>query len=401
MTRVPLLVLGAGPYGLATAALAKRRGIDCVVVGEPMGFWRQNMPEGMLLRSGIDWQLDPLGIHTLRAYLEDMDLDEGETRPLSVELFIAYADWYAAREALEVRRQTATALRAPDESGFVAELEDGSAVVADAVVATPGLRYFACVPPEIAASLAPERYSHTCTTTSFGALEGSRLLILGGRQSAFEWAALATEKVGADVEIVFRHDRPRFEASDWSFIDPLLAQTVHARGWFRRLGRAAQQAIINRFWSEGRLKLEPWLGPRISRPTIRVRPNERVLAYVERPAGDVEVRLGSGRRLVVDHVLLATGYTSDLTRVPYLASSGLAGRVAVRNGFPILDEDFQATAPGLFLPGWPATQDFGPFFGFLVGVPTAATMIVAKLLGSESDDGERSPTFAGKGGAER
>lgn len=37
-THVPLLVIGAGPYGLATAACAKRAGIEQRVVGKPMAF---------------------------------------------------------------------------------------------------------------------------------------------------------------------------------------------------------------------------------------------------------------------------------------------------------------------------------------------------------------------------
>ena len=46
----PLLVIGAGPYGLATAACAKRAGIEELVVGEPMAFWRENMPSGSKAR---------------------------------------------------------------------------------------------------------------------------------------------------------------------------------------------------------------------------------------------------------------------------------------------------------------------------------------------------------------
>ena len=53
-----LLVIGAGPYGLSVAALARERGIETVTLGRPMGFWREHMPEGMLLRSGLDWHLD-------------------------------------------------------------------------------------------------------------------------------------------------------------------------------------------------------------------------------------------------------------------------------------------------------------------------------------------------------
>ena len=71
-THVPLLVIGAGPYGLATAASAKRAGIEQIVVGKPMAFWRDNMPAGMFLRSGPDWHLDAAGVHTFMAYLDEL-----------------------------------------------------------------------------------------------------------------------------------------------------------------------------------------------------------------------------------------------------------------------------------------------------------------------------------------
>lgn len=43
MTQTSLLVVGAGRYGLSTAAHAWACGIDTLVVGHPMGFWRDNM----------------------------------------------------------------------------------------------------------------------------------------------------------------------------------------------------------------------------------------------------------------------------------------------------------------------------------------------------------------------
>ena len=64
-----LLIIGAGPFGLAAATLARARGIDCVIAGRPMEFWRRNMPRGMILRSATDWHLDPTGEHTIEAFL--------------------------------------------------------------------------------------------------------------------------------------------------------------------------------------------------------------------------------------------------------------------------------------------------------------------------------------------
>ena len=45
------IVIGAGPFGLAAAAHLKAQGVATRVFGEPMSFWRQNMPKGMKLRS--------------------------------------------------------------------------------------------------------------------------------------------------------------------------------------------------------------------------------------------------------------------------------------------------------------------------------------------------------------
>jgi hypothetical protein len=52
----------------------------------------------------------------------------------------------------------------------------------------------------------------------------------------------------------------------------------------------------------------------------------------------------------------------------------------VADGFPVLDEALGSSLPGLYLPGFAATRDFGPFFGFVKGSPAAATLIVRDLL---------------------
>ena len=52
MSIADVVVVGAGPYGLSAAAhLRAIKGLDVRVQGEPMSFWEQHMPIGMLLRS--------------------------------------------------------------------------------------------------------------------------------------------------------------------------------------------------------------------------------------------------------------------------------------------------------------------------------------------------------------
>jgi hypothetical protein len=50
------------------------------------------------------------------------------------------------------------------------------------------------------------------------------------------------------------------------------------------------------------------------------------------------------------------------------------------DGFPVLNERFGSTLNGLYLTGFAATRDFGPYFGFVRGSPAAATLIVQDLL---------------------
>lgn len=42
--------------------------METLVLGEPMSFWRQNMPEKMMLRSGPDWHMDVTREHTMMAF---------------------------------------------------------------------------------------------------------------------------------------------------------------------------------------------------------------------------------------------------------------------------------------------------------------------------------------------
>jgi hypothetical protein len=92
------------------------------------------------------------------------------------------------------------------------------------------------------------------------------------------------------------------------------------------------------------------------------------------------VRLSNGERLSVDRVIFATGYKAELADVPYLRP--VISDLEVREGFPALDETLQSSIPGLYFPGFAASRDFGPFFGFTRACPAAATLIVDGVRGT-------------------
>jgi FAD-dependent urate hydroxylase len=376
MKQAQLLVIGAGPYALSAAALARERGIHTVVLGQPMGFWRKNMPAGMFLRSGPDWHLDGAAVHTLEAFLEERGIQPGEVDPIPIGVFLDYVSWFQKAKKIEVREEFAHTL-AKANGRFEATLESGERIRADAVVAAPGIRHYANV-PGWASSLPPGYAAHTCDLVHFDDMAGARVLIIGGRQSAYEWAALIREHGAARIDIIHRHDIPRFERVSWKFVDPHVEQTLRVRGYWRNLPRSEQEAITRRFWEVGRLTLEHWLTPRLDWEGIHRWPGTEVAEAAPRGDGELRVLLSNATQLTIDRVVFASGYRADLTKVPYLA--GVRREVKLSNGFPMLDEAFQTSLDGLYITGFSATQDFGPFFGFVKGSPAAATLIVRDLL---------------------
>jgi cation diffusion facilitator CzcD-associated flavoprotein CzcO len=374
---VPLLVVGAGPYALSTAAHAKRHGVEPMVAGAPMAFWRQNMPEGMLLRSGTDWHLDADGIDTFEAFLGTRGVDPADVHPVPLATFLDYAEWFCTQTGIEPQPTFVSSLDQRD-GRFLVSFEDGRRLTADAVVVAPGIARFPVIPDWVRASLSKARWSHTSTLVRFEALRGARVLVVGGRQSAFEWAALLAEAGARAVHVVYRHDTPSFETAHWQFVDELIDKTISIPGWFRNLPADGRDAVAQRFWREGRLKLEPWLPPRLPDAIVQALPRNEVLSCSELASGELDVELSDGRRLTVDHVVLATGYSPDLANVRYLQP--LLDRIDTNDGFPALDEHFGTSVPGLFMPGFVATRDFGPFFGFVRGCPAAATLIENALL---------------------
>jgi FAD-dependent urate hydroxylase len=370
-----LLVIGAGPYALSAAGLARERGIDTVVLGRPMDFWRSNMPAGMFLRSGPDWHLDGANTHTFEAYLEEHAIRAADVDPIPIDVFLGYAEWFRTTKHIDTHEHFVTELIKPS-SRFEATLENGERVTADAVLAVPGVRHFQNV-PAWASALEPDRALHTCELVEFDELSGARVLIVGGRQSAYEWAALIHEHGAERIDVVHRHEVPRFERVSWKFIDPHVEKTIRIPSYWRDLPKAERDAIARRFWELGRLTLEYWLTPRLEHECITRRPGTEVLETAA-ANGTLEVALSDGTRLPVDRVVLACGYRADLAHVPYLAT--LLDRIVTADGYPVLDESFQTTLEGLYITGFAATRDFGPFFGFVKGAPASATMIVRDLL---------------------
>jgi cation diffusion facilitator CzcD-associated flavoprotein CzcO len=194
--RCSLLVIGAGPYGLAMAAMAKDLGLDLIVSGRSCEFWQRHTPPGMLLRSGRDWHIDPLATHTFQRYLHEHGGPPPAGEPLTREVLLDYFRWFILEKEIAIVPQRVRRLDRTDDE-FLATLDDGRVIAAKLVVAAPGFAPFSFCPPDLTVMLPPGRFSHSCDAVDFARLQGRRCLIVGGRQSAFEWAALLVESGAA------------------------------------------------------------------------------------------------------------------------------------------------------------------------------------------------------------
>jgi len=90
--------------------------------------------------------------------------------------------------------------------------------------------------------------------------------------------------------------------------DTIAADSVAIAIGFRRIG-------LELGGGGRRLKLEPWLTPRLASPVVHTWPHTEIASVAERP-DSLAVELTSGVVLEVDRVVLATGYKVEMSRVP-------------------------------------------------------------------------------------
>jgi thioredoxin reductase len=84
------------------------------------------------------------------------------------------------------------------------------------------------------------------------------------------------------------------------------------------------------------------------------------------------------RQIDVDHVIAATGYEPDVSRLAFIAES-LRSRIRKVEEAPILNRHFESSIPGLYFVGIAAANSFGPLLRFAYGAKFAAMRVAARL----------------------
>jgi cation diffusion facilitator CzcD-associated flavoprotein CzcO len=387
MTDTNVAIIGAGPYGLAAAAHLRRAGVEARVIGEPMSFWQNSMPAGLLLRS--NWTATCIAEYDGELSLDSFKAATGAKfgSPVPLDKFIDYGLWVQQQVAPDVDRRLVQELET-GPGGFKLTLADGTALSARRVVVAAGIAPFANL-PAIAAGLPPELASHTGDHRDFGRFSGARVLVVGGGQSALECAALLQES-GAQVEVAVRQDRiiwlhggkyqrqlGRFAPLVYAPTDvgPMgLSRLVAVPGLFRRLPRQVQTPLAYR-------SIRPagaaWLPPRLTEVPVRL--NRTVVSATPRD-GQLHVAFADGDTQVVDHLFFGTGYRVDIAKYPFL-TTGLTERIKRAGGYPLLGNGMESSVPGLHFLGAPSAWSFGPIVRFVSGGWFTSRALVRTIAG--------------------
>jgi FAD-dependent urate hydroxylase len=392
MTRIPVAIVGAGPYGLSVAAHLAARKIDCRIFGQPMLFWSNIAAAGnrRFLKSycfGTNLSTPGPGF-TFADFNGPRGLETFE--PCSIGNFAEYGRWFQENIVPTVEAVDVTSIRHQSDR-FALTLDNDERLVASSVVLATGLSGYAYVPPALQA-LPPRRCTHTANVTSFDAFRGQDVAVIGGGQSALEAAALLHE-AGARPQLLVRdrallwHHRVLQQRSVWRRIrSPITGLGTGPKAWaltkipggMHRLPASWRTRFVrSHLPAEGAW----WLRERVE-GVIPIHCNTVVLDGRE-SGGRLHLRLrdaGAGREvaLEVDHVIAGSGYSIEVERMTMLdpALRSLIGRLEAA---PRLNRAFGTSVPGLHVVGPASAMSFGPLFRFVVGAEYTAQTVAAHL----------------------
>jgi thioredoxin reductase len=390
-TITDVAIIGAGPYGLSLAAHLAATDVKVRVFGQPMHFWRNNMPEGMVLKSeGFASKLwDPDGALTLKAYCAERGLPYKDSGlPIPVETFCAYGEAFQKR-FVPMLDERAVANLDRDTEGYLLRLQDGTSVTANRVVLATGIGSFPYTPPELAPIAGP-LCSHSIEHHSLDRFIGQNVLIIGGGASGVELAGLMSAK-GSRVTVVTRQDRipfcnPPRPRSLWEKLEA--PETGLGTSWRSVACVAAPMLFYQMPQAFRHMVVRKHLGPA---------PGWTSRAEVER---NVTVKLDSsilrsnvcdGRARVVftdsngtpfaieaDHVIAATGFKVEMQRLGFI-SPRIMRRLVFEDNTPSLSRHFETSVRGLFAVGVMAANNFGPLLRFAYGAGFASRRLSRHL----------------------
>jgi thioredoxin reductase len=379
-------IIGAGPYGLSAAAHLKSTGVETRVFGRPMEFWASKMPAGMLLRSPrvASNISDPVQAFTLDAY--ESASGTPAQAPVPLQTFVEYGRWFQRQLSPDLDRREAQTVERCD-GGFRITLEDGESLRCRRVIVAAGIGPFQSI-PSVFRGLSAAEVSHCYAGCDVRGFSGKRVAVIGAGQSALESAALLHE-AGAEVEVIARIPSLRWIGKHpWLHrLGPIssMMYSPHDVGPAGISRLVASPNLVRRIPLKLRDKIRTravrpagsrWLPPRLAEVKLTT---GRFVTEAASVGQQVRLKLDDGSSRSVDHVLLGTGYSVDISRYGFL-SPRLVRETRLMDGYPVLRSGFRSSVPGLHFIGATAARSFGPLLYFVAGTEFASRELVSNIV---------------------
>jgi len=340
-----VLVIGAGPAGLAAAASLAAEGVPCELVdlhGEPGGAYARAYGPMELASPARYNALPGLAIDHPGEYM-------------TVAQYARYLVGYAAHHRLAVRRDRVVRV-ARSGDGFDVQLEASPARRFGFVVAATGMFDFPRTPEIDGLASSGLESLHVARWPGAEAFHGRRLLVVGAATSAVE-VAEECARAAIAVTLAARGKRVR-----------LLPQRILGRDIHDYLTRLeGLPRLVMKSFCAGRESL-PATGMGFAR--MRRRKLIDVCDAVVRVAGK-RVQFADGASGEFDAIVFATGYRYE---TPFL-SAEVERAPASRQ--PLADRNESRSWPGLFVLGMPCARSLAS--PFLRGIARDAPFVARRI----------------------
>ncbi|MGI5324151.1 FAD-dependent oxidoreductase [Actinomadura nitritigenes] len=384
------VIVGAGPYGLSTAAHLQNLGLGVRIIGTPMEYWATSMPEGMHLKS--EPFASSLGAPQDGLRFTDRHPEWRLGQPIPLDTFVAYGRWFAEQAVPNVEAGQVVKVERGGPAGYETTLATGEVIASRTVVVAVGVGPFAHVPEELA-GMPSWLVSHSGDHRDLSLFAGKDVAVVGAGQSALETAVLLAD-AGAHPHVIARRGE-----IDWNTV-PKENRTLGERlrqgprsglgTGYRTWVWAERPGVVRHLPERTRLRLVRetlppagswWLRDRLDE-RVRVSAGRRLVKAAEQDDVIAITTVDrTGRRLVVEaeHVIAATGFVPEIERLKLL-SPELRVRVDSRLGAPVLSANFESSMPGLYFAGLAAAPTFGPVMRFVHGAGFAARRIARHIV---------------------
>jgi hypothetical protein len=302
-----------------------------------------------------------------------------------LDTFVDYGQWFQ-RQLISNLDQREVAGVEVSGNGFRILLGGGTSFLSKRVVVAAGIGPFQKV-PEVFRSLPPAQVTHCYSGFNVRAFAGQKVAVIGAGQSSLESAALLHE-TGAEVEII-----ARIEALRWIGQHPWLHNlgpissmlySKHDIGPAGISRLVAAPNLVRRIPLQWRDKIRTravrsagsaWLPARLKDVNVKA---GRFVAEAISSGSQVRLKLNDGSVSLVDHVILGTGYSVDISRYKFLPQA-IVKQVQVSDGYPVLGSGFRSSLPGLHFLGAPAARSFGPLLYFVTGTEFTSVALTSEI----------------------